>query len=299
MKCLFVINPVSGTQAFHKSLNTFIGDLILQTKVDHVDTFFTKGNNDAFEKCRSLKKGDYDFVVSVGGDGTVNECLGGIIKSESETPVALIPAGTVNDFANYLNLPLKSQPFVDMINDFHTEKIDVGSVQGKIFANVVAGGMFSDIAFQVKSKDKNMWGPLAYYIAGLSQLPQQLAMNLHLKITADDAQFEEDASLFLVANSQSVGGFKGITPIASVEDGKLDLLIIKKSNVAELLNALKDFSMGKLLDNSKIDYVQASKIHIECDKDILYDVDGEEGSTFPLEIECLHQAINLIMPETK
>jgi diacylglycerol kinase (ATP) len=298
MKCLFVINPVSGTQAFHKSLNTFIGDLILQTKVDHVDTFFTKGNNDAFERCRAVKKGEYDFIVSVGGDGTVNECLGGIIKSGSETPVALIPAGTVNDFANYLNLPLKSQPFVDIINDFHTEKIDVGEVQGKIFANVVAGGMFSDIAFQVKSKDKNTWGPLAYYIAGFSQLPQQLAMNLHLKITADEAQFEEDASLFLVANSQSVGGFKGITPIASVEDGKLDLLIIKKSNVAELLNALKDLAIGKLLDNSRIDYVQASNIHIECDKDILYDVDGEEGSTFPLEIKCLHQAINLIMPKS-
>ena len=104
MKCLFVINPVSGTQAFHKSLNTFIGDLILQTDVNQVDTYYTKGNNDAFERCRAVKKGDYDFVVSVGGDGTVNECLGGIIKSGSETPVALIPAGTVNDFANYFSI---------------------------------------------------------------------------------------------------------------------------------------------------------------------------------------------------
>lgn len=299
MKCLFVINPVSGTQAFHKSLNTFIGDLILQTDVNQVDTYFTKGNNDAFERCRAVKKGDYDFVVSVGGDGTVNECLGGIIKSGSETPVALIPAGTVNDFANYLKLPMKSQPFVDMINDFHTEKIDVGEVQGKVFANVVAGGMFSDIAFQVESKDKNMWGPLAYYVAGLTQLPQQLAMQLHLTIEADDAKFEEDASLFLVANSQSVGGFNGITPIASVEDGKLDLMVIKKCSVAELLTALKDLAIGKLLDNNIIDYVQASHIKIDCDKDIRYDVDGEEGSTFPLEINCLHHSINLLTPKDK
>lgn len=299
MKCLFVINPVSGTTAFHKSLNTFIGDLILKTDVSTVDTFFTKGKNDAFNRMAAVKKGDYDFVVSVGGDGTVNECLGGLIESHSETPIALIPAGTVNDFANYLNLPMKSDAFVDMINRFHTEKIDVGTVQGNVFANVVAGGMFSDIAFQVEAKDKNMWGPMAYYIAGFTQLPQQLAMNLHLTIEADEAKFEEDASLFLVANSQSVGGFKGITPIASVEDGKLDLLIIKKSNVAELLNALKDLAIGKLLDNDRIDYIQASHIKIACDKDILYDVDGEEGSSFPLEINCLHQAVNLLMPESE
>ena len=294
MKCLFVINPVSGTQAFHRKLNTFVGTLIMKTDVNTIDTFFTKGKDDAYKKCKSLKKGDYDFIVSVGGDGTVNECLGGLIKSGSDIPIALIPAGTVNDFANYLNLPVKVSDFVEMINHFHTEKIDVGEVQGQVFANVVAGGMFSDIAFQVTSKDKNTWGPLAYYITGLSQLPQQLSLNLKLKVTADGHEFEEEASLFLVANSQSVGGFKGITPKASVQDGKLDLLIIKKSNVAELIALMKDLAFNAHLNNPNIKYVQAKHLRIECDKDILYDVDGEEGSTFPLEINCLPKAVNLL-----
>lgn len=297
MKCLFVINPVSGTQAFHKNLNEFLGKLILNTEVNLIDTYFTKGNNDAFDRCFSLEKGEYDFVVSVGGDGTVNECMGGIIKSNSEIPIAIIPAGTVNDFASYLNLPLESDDFIDMINNFHTEKIDVGIVENKVFANVVAGGMFSDIAFEVSSKDKNRFGSLAYYLTGIARLPEQLSMDLNLDIEVDGEKFSENACLFLVTNTSYVGGFKDITPKATVQDGKLDLLIIKKTHLGNLLTLLKDFTFSDITNNSIIRYRQAENIKIDCDKSIKYDVDGEEGEHFPLEISCMPGAINLLMNE--
>lgn len=301
MKCLFIINPVSGTRQVQKTLDTIIGKLILSTDVDTVETFYTEGKNDALHKAASLKSGDYDFIVSVGGDGTVNEVLMGLINSQSHIPVALIPGGTVNDFANYLKLPTDPEAFATMIKEFKTIKADVGQeVHSDIcFANVLAGGMFSDIAFQVTKESKNSFGPLAYYATGIKELPEQLAMNLHLKVQADENYFEEDASLFLITNSSSVGGFKGITPYADVTDGKLDLFIIKKCNVGQLLNLLKDYGLQIHTKSPMIKYVQASNIKIECDKDIVYDIDGEKGEGFPIEVHCLHGLVNLIVPEQK
>lgn len=299
MKCLFVINPVSGTQSFHRTLPEFIGRLVLETEVNHVDTFFTEKRSDAFNRCLEVETGEYDFVVAVGGDGTVNECLGGIIKSGSKTPVALISAGTVNDFANFLSLPSDPDGFIEMINDFHTEKIDVGMAGGKIFANVVAGGMFSDIAFQVTSEEKNRLGSLAYYLTGLSKLPEELSTNMKLTVEADGEKFEENAILFLVTNSSDVGGFRQITPKATVQDGKLDLMIIRKSGLGNLIAALHDYNFRDITENRIIRYLQAARIVIDCDQEMIYDVDGDEGSTFPVEIECLPEAVSLLTRERK
>jgi len=296
-KCLFVINPVAGTKMLQSHLDRFIGKLILNTDVNSVDTFFTQGDLDAQNKCASLRDGDYDFIVSVGGDGTVNEVLTGVVQAGLSTPVALIPGGTVNDFANYLKLPAKSKAFAEMINDFRVEPVDVGEINGSCFANVISGGMFSDIAFQVTKEEKNTFGPLAYYATGARLLPQQLAISLDLDIEADDTHIQREASLFMIANSQSVGGFMGITPKASVQDGKLDLFIIRKSNVAELLILLADFARGAHIDNPKIEYMQASHIKISCAQDIIYDIDGEIGKNFPIDVHCLHNAVNLILPK--
>ena len=223
----------------------------------------------------------------------------GLINSKSAIPVALIPAGTVNDFANYLKLPTTPDAFAQMIKDFKTIKADVGQEAHSdiCFANVLSGGMFSDIAFQVTKELKNTFGPLAYYVTGIKELPAQLAMNLHLKVTADNEYFEEDASLFLITNSSSVGGFRDITPYADVSDGKLDLFIIKKCNVADLINLLKDYRFQIHTKNPMIRYTQASHIKIECDQDIVYDIDGEKGEGFPIEVNCLAGLIDLIVPK--
>ena len=179
-----------------------------------------------YQYCLKLKDDDYDFVVSVGGDGTVNEIINVFIENHLQTPLAILPGGTVNDFANHLHLPHDTDDFIQMIEDFQTMKVDIGKVNEHYFANVIAGGMFSDISFQVSKADKERFGPLAYYISGIRQLPTQLHTSLHLKITADDQTFEEDAKLFIITNTSQVGGFKDITPHANVQDCLLYTSII-------------------------------------------------------------------------
>lgn len=296
MKCLFIINPSAGTKTVQKKLDKIIGKMILKKIVNHVDVFFTEKKDDAYHRCLELHDDDYDFVVSVGGDGTVNEIIHGFVENHLQTPLAILPGGTVNDFANHLHLPQDTNHFIKMIENRTTIKVDVGKVNDQYFANVIAGGMFSDISFQVTKAEKERLGSLAYYITGIRQLPVQLSTHLHLKVKTEKEEFEEDARLFMVTNTSQVGGFKDITPDANIQDGELDLLIIKTCSPTDMISLFKDYKLNTHQKSPFIHYVQAKTITIECDKDIIYDIDGEEGTTFPISIEVVNEALNIIIP---
>jgi len=294
MKCLLIVNPASGQQQFQRNINLLIGDLILKTPINTIDVHLTTIEYNAKVRASEIKEGQYALVICLGGDGTVNECFAGVIASGVRVPIAVLPAGTVNDFATYLGLPKNYDELINLINTFHVEDIDVGQVGDHVFANVVSGGMFSDIAFQVSTVDKNTFGPLAYYTTALTQLPAQLSIDLHLTITTDSMTLNEEAALFMVTNTSHVGGFEGITPHANVKDGLLDLIIIRKTNVGDLIAILMDYALNKHLDNPNIEYLQTRSLTIECPEKILYDIDGEAGEEFPIHIECLPGAISLL-----
>ena len=124
MKGLFIINPSSGRQNFADKVKEIAGLLIVNQICNTIDVFYTEKQDDALNRAASLEKGQYDFVVAVGGDGTLNEVINGVVLSKSDTPVAVISAGTVNDFATYLNLPQTPKEFCDMITDFKLKKVD-------------------------------------------------------------------------------------------------------------------------------------------------------------------------------
>lgn len=296
MRCLFIINPSSGTKTIQKKLDIIIGQMILKNIVNQVDVFYTQKKNDALHRCLELKDGDYNFVVSVGGDGTVNEIISGFVKNKLKTPLAILPGGTVNDFANHLHLPSQVDEFINMLKEMKTMNVDIGKVNEDYFANVIAGGMFSDISFQVTKAEKERFGPLAYYMSGIRQLPTQLNTHLHLKVTTEKETFEEDARLFMITNTSQVGGFKDITPNADIQDGQMDLFIIKTCSPTDMISLFKDYKLNVHENSPFVRYVQARDIMIECDKDIIYDIDGEEGTTFPIHVTVQKQAIHIIIP---
>ena len=138
MKGLFIINPSSGKQNIESTLKEIMANLVLNQISPHIDVFYTQKKNDARDRAAQLKPGEYDYVVSVGGDGTLNEVTNGLILSGSDTPLAIISAGTVNDFATYMKLPQTAEDLCQMIKHFQTKKVDVGKVNDQYFINVLA-----------------------------------------------------------------------------------------------------------------------------------------------------------------
>ena len=103
-RCLFIINPSAGQRSIQNNLDKLIGQLVLKKIVNCVDVFFTAKKNDGYYKALKCNEADYDFITVVGGDGTINEVVSGMVESNKTIPLCILAAGTVNDFANYLIL---------------------------------------------------------------------------------------------------------------------------------------------------------------------------------------------------
>lgn len=297
-KGLFIINPSSGRQNFKELLEGIAGRLIMDQICSTIDVFYTEKKDDALEKARSLKEGEYDFTVAVGGDGTLNEVIAGIVLGGSNTPVAVLSTGTVNDFATYMNLPQTVEGFCKLISDYQVLPVDVGQVNDDYFVNVVAAGLFSDIGYNVEKDKKATMGKLAYYLEGAAVIPNQLGQSYRVRFTMEEKTIEEEILLFMVTNSQSVGGFRDIAPLASVKDGLFDIVIIKKMDIFQVIPLMIAILQGQHVNNPAVEYIQTREVLIEnlSDEELHVDYDGEylpEG--FPIKIRMLPEAVNLLV----
>lgn len=300
MKGLFIINPSSGKQNIESMLKEITSTLILEQISPQIEVFYTEKKDDAKNRAAELKPGDFDYVVSVGGDGTLNEVANGLILSQSHIPLAIISAGTVNDFATYMKLPQTADGFCKMIKEFQTKAVDVGKVNNEYFINVLAAGMLTDIAYKVPKDKKAVLGKMAYYLEGVKEFPKQLAQNMTLTFESKEYNDTQDIMVFLVANSKSVGGFADAAPLASVSDGYLDVLIIKKMGLlTEAPDLIIKFFQGEHPKHPAIEYFQTKELHVlptEKTAEIAIDYDGEileEG--LPVDISIVPEALNLII----
>ena len=277
-----------------------MANLVLNQITSHIDVFYTQKKNDAKNRAAQLKPGEYDYVVSVGGDGTLNEVTNGLILSGSNTPLAIISAGTVNDFATYMKLPQTAEDFCRMIEEFQTKKVDIGKDNNEYFINVEPAGMLSDIAYKVPKDKKAVLGKMAYYLEGVKEFPKQLAQNMTLSFHSKEFNDTLDIMLFLVTNSKSVGGFADAAPLASVSDGYLDVLILKKMDLLfEAPDLIIKWFQGDHPKHPAIEYFQTKELSVlptEKTAEIAIDYDGEileEG--LPIDISIIPEALNLII----
>lgn len=299
MKALFIINPSSGKQDIESTLQEITSTLILNQITSTIDVFYTKKKDDAKNRAAALTPGEYDYVVSVGGDGTLNEVANGLVTSKSNIPLAIISAGTVNDFATYMKLPQDAQGFCKMIEEFSCKLVDIGRVNDEYFINVLAGGLLTDIAYKVPKDKKAVLGKMAYYLEGAKELPKQFAKHMFLKYESKEFTETTETMVFLVANSKSVGGFGDAAPLASVSDGYLDVMILKKIDVLTAPDLLIKLMQGSHPNHPSIEYFQTKEIVIDQTSDeneIAIDYDGEilsEG--FPVHISIVPEALNILV----
>ena len=292
---LFLINPKSGVSN-KRSIPKLIESCIDKDKFDYAIAE-TKYRAHACELTRSAVEQGVDAVVAVGGDGTVNEVVNGIMDSEHKCKLAILAAGSVNDFSEYLDLPTDVTKFTEMLVHGNTLSADVGKANNKYFINVAAGGAFTNIAHEVPVDTKTILGKFAYYFQGAIELPYQIDKKFNVTITIDDEEaFDADIFLFLITNTPSVGGFKKLVPDASITDNMLDLLIIKKTTKKELVEIFSKIITGQHIKHPGIIYKKAKKILLTSSIDnLILDIDGEQGEKPPVLFEIIPAGIEIIV----
>ena len=300
MNAKLIINPSSGHRTVQNSIAKLAEKLKSESIIDRYDIYYTNGKNDAFREALNLKERETDFIIAVGGDGTVNEVVNGIVKGGHKTPLAIFPAGTANDFAYHIGMSQDINRFCDVIRNGRIIKSDAGISGGEYFMNVASGGLLTDVAHSVSPAAKSILGHMAYLIEGAKELTLFPELkSVKLKISANEKTIEDDILLFIVSNSPRVGGFRSVSPKADISDGLLDVLVIHKQNFMDMINLFIQLNNGTHIENRRISYFQTNKLKIEC-KDsncIILDIDGEKGDRLPVEIGIIPGAVNLFVSE--
>jgi diacylglycerol kinase (ATP) len=217
-KALFIINPVSGGKKKDK-----VPELIqknLDVSLFDPTMVFTNNAMHASELATEAV-GKYDYVVAVGGDGTVNEIASSIVGTD--TALGIIPFGSGNGLARFLGIPMDTAEAIKTLNKERVEMIDSGKLNGQCFFNMAGMGFDAHIS-EVFSHDKTR-GFGAYIRSAFHEIANYKSEIYQLEI--DGVRYEREAFMLSFANSSQYGNNAHVSPNASVQDGLLDVCIIK------------------------------------------------------------------------
>ncbi|TQS71918.1 diacylglycerol kinase [Ornithinibacillus gellani] len=291
-KARIIYNPTSGREAFKKELPAVLEKL--EQAGYEASTHATTGEGDAIEAAKQAVERRFDIVIAAGGDGTINEVINGIAEQPFRPKLGIIPTGTTNDFARALHIPRDIKKAVEIIVSDQTMLLDIGKVNEHYFMNIAGGGKLTELTYEVPSKLKTMLGQLAYYMKGIEMLPS--LRPIHTRIEYDGNVVDEDIMLFLVSNTNSVGGFEKLAPDAILNDGLFDVLILRKTNLAEFIRIVTMALRGAHLEHDNVIYTRAKHIKVNTEEKMQLNIDGEFGGMLPGEFLNLQQHIEFFVP---
>lgn len=287
-----IYNPTSGRELFKRHLPEVLE--ALEIAGYETSCHATTCEGDATEAAKKAVQNGFDIIIAAGGDGTLNEVVAGVSECENRPKIGLIPMGTTNDFARAVHIPRDIQRAVDIIVKGDTIPVDVGFVNNRYFINIAGGGRITELTYEVPSKLKTMLGQLAYYLKGIEMLPSINATKV--RIEYDGEVFEDEAMMFLVGLTNSVGGFEKLAPSSSINDGKFTLLILKKCNVADFIRLASLAIRGEHLNDPLVISEKATHIKVTSEDKVLLNLDGEYGGTIPATFENLYRHIEVFVP---
>ncbi|RZK79557.1 MAG: diacylglycerol kinase family lipid kinase [Pedobacter sp.] len=286
---LFIINPISGGKDKLK-----IPDLIDQ-RVDRsrfVPNYsFTEYAGHASVIAEEAANKNFDVIVAVGGDGTINEVASKVMQYEKV--LGIIPLGSGNGLARFLNIPLRPADALGVINGFKTTKIDSGAFNGKSFFNM-AGMGFDAYISSVFAGDKSR-GLKGYLQHGLKEVLGYKAQTY--RITIDGTLYIYKAYVVSIANSSQYGNNAHISPLASVADGLLDVCIVKEFPMIKLPVLAYEMIAARTDRSDLVEIIRGKDILIERVADGPIHIDGEPlfmGKELKISVSPL--SLNIITP---
>jgi len=294
-KLLFVMNPYAGQRKARRYLTEIIE--IFNRAGYEVTVHMTEGPGDA-RKTTLEYASKVDVVACCGGDGTFNETASGLLDSGADVPLGYIPAGSTNDFANSLKLPLDILQAARTIVGGYSQRVDVGSFGGRFFSYVASFGAFTKSSYATPQTVKNALGHTAYVLGGISELSQ--IRKEHVRMEMDGIIVEDDFLFGAISNSTSVGGILQLDPkVVDMRDGLFEILLVRAPrSLAEITECIQAVQSQRYNDCAMITFLSASSVKVFADPEMPWTLDGErEDGHEEVLAKNLHHAIRLVKRE--
>lgn len=289
-KARLIYNPTSGREEMKRRL----ADILQRLDNAGIETscHATTGEGDATLAAAEAVERGYDLIIAAGGDGTLNEVINGMAEKENIPPLGVFPLGTTNDFARALGIPKNWEEYCDLVIRNVTRPIDLGKANDRYFINIAGGGTLTELTYEVPSKLKTMIGQLAYYLKGLEKMVSLTPQELIIKANGQEI-IHDEFMVFLIANSNSVGGFEKLAPGASIDDGLFDVIALRKCNLAEFVRVVSLALRGEHINDKKVIHFRTDYMEVVSPGPVQLNVDGEFGGVLPGTFRNLPQHLRI------
>jgi YegS/Rv2252/BmrU family lipid kinase len=257
----------------------------------------TRFAGDGTEAAKLASSHGVDVVVAMGGDGTVNEVVQAL--ANTDTPLGIIPAGTINVLAQELRLPMDTRAAIDQITSGAVRRIDLGRANGRYFTMMVGLGYDAESTAAIVPSLKQWTGPIAYWVAGFQAFAKHKAVRA--RISASDGKktrrLRRIVYMMVVSNvGLYAGGVLKFTPEASFTDGLFDICLIRSKRWYRAIFHVALSLVGKLRSVNDVDFFQAKTLRITTGRPFPYQLDGDPAGTTPLTIEMAPKALAVVAP---
>ncbi len=290
-----IYNPTSGREEMKKRLP----DILQRLEQGGIETscHATIGEGDATLAAADAADRGYDMVIAAGGDGTLYEVINGLTNKVNRPPLGILPVGTTNDFARAMGIPKHWEYAVDLIIQQYARPIDVGKANDRFFINIAGGGSLTELTYDVPSKLKTMIGQLAYYMKGMEKMTRLRPTELTFQ-AAGVGEFHDEFMMFLICNSNSVGGFERLAPDSKLDDGLLDVLLIRKCNLPEFIKLVTLALRGEHLNDPHVIHFRTDELRVTTPDYVQINLDGEYGGVLPCTFSVLPSHLRIFADET-
>ena len=290
-KLLMIVNPTAGRNKPRGPL--FDAAATLSQAGYLLSIHNTAAPGDA--AAAAAASADYDAVVAVGGDGTLNQAVAGLMTLDRPPFLGYIPQGSTNDFATSLHLSSDPAAAAEQIAQGRPQQLDIGSWNGRHFVYVASFGAFTRSSYSAPQAAKNALGHLAYILEGMKDLNS--LRPYRVRLTADEEVLDGEYLFGAVCNSTSIGGLMKLNPDRVVlDDGKFELLLIPSPRTPSDLQNLVLALLNQQYDREGLVFRHVSSIHLETEEDLPWSLDGEYAPSAPaVDIVKHPQALTLLL----
>ena len=285
----------SGLKDIYEGLGEVTKSLSSMCK--HLSIQLSENEGDIIKYCESIKNDKYgseiDILFILGGDGTVNELVNGVMQHDLHLPVGIIPGGTFNDFTKTLNLDPNFKNASSQLLSAQVGSYDVMKVNDTYVLNFVGLGLIVQNAENVQEGSKDVFGKLSYIGSTVKTLMNPSKFDFELNI--DGRKETGNTSMLLIANGPNIGGGRVPLTDLSPQDGKVDTFIFDDQSFSILNDIFKKRdSMNWNEITEGIDHIPGQHITLSTEPNMKVDIDGEISLETPIEIEVLPKAIQLL-----
>ena len=297
MKHLFIVNPKAGGKDATEDVRARV-QAAFQTRKEHYEIYVTRGPRDATRKIRlEASAGEELRVYACGGDGTFNECVCGAALQENVS-VCPFPTGTGNDFCRMFGTDADLFRDLNALQEGTVHEIDLISCNGTYSVNICSVGIDARIGTDVHKYSglPVIGGKGGYLVSVVVNAFKGIATTMHVRCGRYD--LEAKHSLVCACNGRFYGGGFNPSLDAKLDDGIMDIFIVKQVSLITLARCIGKYAKGRADELPQyITHLRGTDLYIELDGEDVINLDGEAIPAMSINMHLVPKALRLIVPK--